>query len=99
MNLKIFTYFFEDFVSVTMNKLFLVTSQVALVVKNPPEYIWISSNEMDETGTYYTEWSAIIIHFNMNMSDDKCGIAEIQTQVFNIYYYIIKFVLIHNDMY
>ena len=57
MNLKIFTYFFEDFVSVTMNKLFLVTSQVALVVKNPPEYIWISSNEMDETGTYYTEWS------------------------------------------
>ena len=21
------------------------------------EYIWISSNEMDETGAYYTEWN------------------------------------------
>ena len=21
------------------------------------EYIWISSNEVDETGAYYTEWS------------------------------------------
>ena len=35
----------------------------------------------------------------MNMSDNKGEIAEIQTQVFNIYYCIIKFVLIHNDMY
>ena len=21
------------------------------------EHIWVSSNEVDETGTYYTEWS------------------------------------------
>ena len=26
------------------------------------EYIWISSNEVDETGAYYTEWSQKVKH-------------------------------------
>ena len=25
--------------------------------KKKKEFIWISSNEMDETGAHYTEWS------------------------------------------
>ena len=28
-----------------------------VLVSHYKEYIWISSNEVDETGTYYTEWS------------------------------------------
>ena len=28
-----------------------------VLLSHQKEYIWISSNEVDETGTYYTEWS------------------------------------------
>ena len=28
-----------------------------VLLSHQKEYIWISSNEVDETGDYYTEWS------------------------------------------
>ena len=28
-----------------------------LLKKKKTEHIWVSSNEVDETGAYYTEWS------------------------------------------
>ena len=31
--------------------------QNRVLLSHEKEYIWISSNEVDETGAYYTEWS------------------------------------------
>ena len=34
---------------------YIYTMEYYLAIKE--KYIWISSNEVDETGAYYTEWS------------------------------------------
>ena len=39
------------------------------------EHIWVSSNEMDETGVYYTEWSK---------SEREIPIQYINTYIWNL---------------
>ena len=38
-----------------MDKEVVVHNEILLAIKK--ERIWVSSNEVDETGAYYTEWS------------------------------------------
>ena len=40
-----------------MDKKAVVHILNAILLSHQKEYIWISSNEVDETGAYYTEWS------------------------------------------
>ena len=40
-----------------MDKKAVVHIQNGILFRHQKEYIWISSDEMDETGAYYTEWS------------------------------------------
>ena len=40
-----------------MDKKDLVHIHNGVLLSHLKEYIWISSNEVDETGAYYTEWS------------------------------------------
>ena len=48
------------------------------------EYIWISSNEVDETGAYYTVWSK---------SERKTPIQYINAYIWNLYNQMFKLVL------
>ena len=36
---------------------YIYTMEYYLAIKKKKECIWVSSNEVDETGAYYTEWS------------------------------------------
>ena len=40
-----------------MDKKAVVHIHDGILLGHEKEYIWISSNEMDETGAHYTEWS------------------------------------------
>ena len=40
-----------------MDKKAVVYIHNGVLLSHYKEYIWISSNEVDETGAYYTEWS------------------------------------------
>ena len=40
-----------------MNKRAVVHIYNGVLLSHEKEYIWISSNEVDETGADYTEWS------------------------------------------
>ena len=40
-----------------MDKQVMVHIQNGILLSYLKECIWISSNEVDETGAYYTEWS------------------------------------------
>ena len=40
-----------------MDKGVVVHIYNGILLSYKKECIWVSSNEMDETGTYYTEWS------------------------------------------
>ena len=40
-----------------MDKKAVVHIHNGVLLSHKKEYIWISSNEVDETGVYYTEWS------------------------------------------
>ena len=40
-----------------MDKKAVVHLHNGVLLSHQKEYIWISSNEVDETGAYYTEWS------------------------------------------
>ena len=40
-----------------MDKKAVVHIHNGVLLSHSKEYIWISSNEVDETGAYYTEWS------------------------------------------
>ena len=40
-----------------MDKEVVVYIHNGIILSYKIEHIWLSSNEVDETGTYYTEWS------------------------------------------
>ena len=40
-----------------MDKEAVVHIHHGILLSHEKEYIWISSNEVDKTGVYYTEWS------------------------------------------
>ena len=40
-----------------MDKEVVVYIHNGILLSYKKEHIWVSSNEMDETGAYYTEWS------------------------------------------
>ena len=40
-----------------MDKEAVVHIHHGILLSRQKEFIWISSNEMDETGAHYTEWS------------------------------------------
>ena len=44
-------------ISRQMDKEAMVDIHHGILVSHWKEFIWISSNEMDETGAHYTEWS------------------------------------------
>ena len=46
-----------DPISRWMDKKAVVHIHIGVLLSHSKEYIWISSNEVDETGAYYTEWS------------------------------------------
>ena len=43
-----------------MDKKTVVHKHNGILLSHYKEYIWISSNEVDKTGAYYTEWSLCI---------------------------------------
>ena len=40
-----------------MDKEVVAYIQNGIILSYKKEYIWVSSNEVDKTGAYYTEWS------------------------------------------
>ena len=40
-----------------MDKEVVAYIQNGIILSYKKEYIWVSSNEVDETGAYYTEWN------------------------------------------
>ena len=40
-----------------MDKEVVVHIHSGILLSYKKEYIWVSSNEVDETGAYFTEWS------------------------------------------
>ena len=40
-----------------MDKEVVAYIQNGIILSYKKEYIWVSSNEVDETGAYYTQWS------------------------------------------
>ena len=53
----LFLFFFFSTCYFTEEKLSLSSFKPSGYMAQPQKYIWISSNEVDETGANYTEWS------------------------------------------
>ena len=45
-----------------MDKVFVVHIHSGILLSYKKEHIWVSSNEVDETRAYYTEWSELEKH-------------------------------------
>ena len=58
-----------------MDKKAVVHIHNGVLLSHEKEYIWISSDEMDETGAYYTEWSK---------SERKTPIQSTNTYIWNL---------------
>ena len=58
-----------------MNKKALVHIHNGILLSYQKEYIWISSNEVDETGAYYTDW---------RKSERKIPVQYINTYIWNL---------------
>ena len=53
---------------------YIYTMEYYSAIKNK-EHIWVSSNEVDETGVYYTQWSK---------SEQETPIQYINTYIWNL---------------
>ena len=51
----------EMFIGRQMDKKvwYIYTMEYYSAIKKKKECIWVSSNEVDETGAYYTEWNKL----------------------------------------
>ena len=58
-----------------MDKEIVVRIHNGILLSYKNESIWISSNEVDETGAYYTQW---------NKSESKTPIQYINTYIWNL---------------
>ena len=58
-----------------MDKKVVVHIHKGILLHYSKEHIWVSSNEVDETGAYYTEWSK---------SETKATIQYISAYIWNL---------------
>ena len=53
-----------------MDKEVMVHIHCGILLSHKKEHVWVSSNEVDEAGDYYTEWSKSekqILYINMHI--------------------------------